>query len=162
VKFAPVMTPKCLPLLLALAAAPAWAQSTSCSSSGMAVDLGTYVSYQSTHLDSAATMTVTCSRTGGPGNVTVTVGLGPSSTSGGIATRRLRGPVDVLAYNLYRDTSRALAWGDTIGGNAVTQTFFVKNNTSQTFTFTVFGRIHALQDIAAGFYQDSLVMTVTF
>jgi spore coat protein U-like protein len=149
-------------LLLVAAAAPAWAQVTTCTSSGMSVNLGTYTSYQAAHLDSAATMTVTCSRTGGPGNVTVTVGLGASSTSGAIAVRQLRGPVDRLGYNLYRDTSRALVWGDTIGSNAVTQSFFVKNNTSQTFTFTVFARIEALQDIAAGAYQDSLLMTVTF
>ena len=148
--------------LLLLGAAPAWAQVTSCTSTGLAINLGTYVSYQATDLDSAATMNVNCRRTGGPGNVTVIIGLGASSTSGTIAMRQLRGPVDRLNYNFYRDTSRQLVWGETIGANAVSQTVHVKNNTTETLTFTIFGRIHALQDIAAGAYQDSLVMTVTF
>ena len=148
--------------ILLLAAGQAWAQATTCTSTGLSVSLGTYVSYQATDLDSAATMTVNCSRKGGPGNVTVTVGLGPSTTSGNITTRQLLGPVDRLNYNFYRDTSRQLVWGETLGVNAVSQTMHVKNNTTATMTFTIFGRVHALQDVAAGAYQDSLVMTVTF
>lgn len=145
-----------------LAAAPAWAQVTTCTSTGLSINLGTYVSYQSTDLDSAATMGVNCSRKGGPGNVTVTVGLGASGTSGNITTRQLQGPVDRLNYNFYRDTARQLVWGETLGVNAVSQTMHVKNNTTATMTFTIFGRIHALQDVAAGVYQDTLLMTVTF
>lgn len=148
--------------LALIACAPAWAQQTTCTSTGLAINLGTYVSYQSTDLDSAATMNVNCSRKGGPANVTVSVGLGPSSTSGTITARQLRGPVDRLNYNFYRDTSRQLVWGETIGANAVSQTRNIRNNTTETFTFTIFGRIHGLQDIAAGAYQDSLLMTVTF
>lgn len=143
-------------------AGQALAQVTTCSSTGAAVSMGTYTSYQPSDLDSSFTVAVTCARTGGPGNTTVTLTLGPSATSGSINPRQLRGATDVLPYNFYRDTARQLVLGSTIGVNALSQTRHIKNNTSEPFIFTVFGRIPALQDIAAGAYQDSLLMTVNF
>lgn len=146
------------------AAAPAlaWGQQTTCTSANLAVSLGTYVAYQATDLDSSATMVVSCTRQGGPGNVTVTIGLGPSATSASIPARRLRGTSDLLGYNFYRDAGRSLIWGETIGANTVAQTRHIKNNTTERFEFPIYGRIHALQDVAPGAFRDTLTMTVTF
>ena len=151
-------------LLAAVAALPAAAQTTTCTGANLALSLGGYDSYQPGPLDASGVFTVTCTRNGGPQNMVVTVGLGPSFNSGTIATRRLKlaSGTDVLTYNLYRDAGRALVWGDTIGTNTMTQAVSIPNNTSIALTFTIFGRIDALQDVRAGSYGDSLTVTVTF
>jgi spore coat protein U-like protein len=152
-------------LVLGLAAAsPVAAQVTTCVGGGISYSLGLYESYQSTHLDSSANVAVNCTRRGGPGNATVTISLGPSATSGSIATRRLRGAVggDLLDYNFYRDAGRTQVWGDTPGVNTVAQTQHIANNATLAFSFTIFGRINALQDVRPGNYSDTLLLTIDF
>lgn len=159
------MRAELLALALGLAAAsPAAAQVTTCVGGGLSYSLGLYEAYQSTHLDSGATLVVNCTRRGGPGNATVTISLGPSSTSGSIATRQLRAAVggDLLDYNFYRDAGRTQIWGDTPGVNTVAQTQHLPNNSTLPFTFTLFGRINALQDVRAGSYADTVVLTIDF
>lgn len=151
-------------LTLALAAAtPALAQVTSCTAGGLGMSLGVYEGNQPSPADSSATFTVSCSRTGGPGNQTVIVTLGPSIHSGSVATRRLRlaGGSDTVTYNIYRDAGRNLVWGNTPAtGVSITQN--IKNNSTIPFVFTFFGRIDALQDVRPGTYNDTLTITVTF
>jgi spore coat protein U-like protein len=150
--------------VLFAAAVPALAQVTTCSGSNAAFSLGNYDAYQSTPADSSASFVVTCSRTGGPPSTLVTVGLGPSLNSGTIATRQVKhsSAADLLAYNIYRDPARLLVWGNTAGIDAVSQTINLANNTSGTITFTLYGRINALQDVRPGTYNDTLTITVTF
>jgi spore coat protein U-like protein len=150
---------------LALAAAgPAFAQTTTCNGGNVSISLGAYDAFQAAPLDSSGVFLVTCTRSGGPPTTTVTVGIGPSTVSGGIATRQLRlaAGTDLLTYNLYRDAGRTLVWGDTVGTNTVAQNITLANNTSGSLTFTIFTRINALQDVRAGTYNDSLTVTVTF
>lgn len=148
---------------LLAAAFPAQAAIT-CSGSNVELTLGTYVSFQSTALDSTGIFSVTCTRAGGPAAVTVSVALGPSGHSGAIATRQMRldGGSDLLDYNIYRDISRLQVWGNTPGINAVSRTVNVPNNASRTETFTLFARIDPLQDVRIGQYRDSLTVTVQF
>jgi spore coat protein U-like protein len=150
--------------ILAAAAIPAAAQVTTCSGSNAAFSLGNYDSYQSTPADSSTVFVVTCTRSGGPPSTLVTVGLGPSLNSGTIATRRLKHStnVDLLVYNVYRDPARLQVWGTTAGNDTAAQTLTIPNNTSGTLTFTLYGRINALQDVRPGTYNDMLTITVTF
>jgi spore coat protein U-like protein len=147
-----------------LSAAPAYAQMTTCNGGNVALSLGVYNGFQAKPLDSSGVFVVTCTRSGGPPTTIVTVGIGPSTVSGTIATRQLRlvAGADLLAYNLYRDAGRSLVWGNTVGADTVAQTLSIPNNTSGSLTYTIFGRIGALQDIRAGSYNDSLTVTVTF
>ena len=153
-------------LLLAgvlLGAGAAWGQVTSCTAASLSMSLGVYEGNQPTPGDSSANFTVSCARTGGPGNHTVFVTLGPSVHSGAVATRRLRlvGGSDTVTYNIYRDAGRNLVWGNTPAtGMALTQD--IKNNTTLPFVFTFFGRIDAMQDVRPGTYTDTLTITVTF
>ena len=80
------------------------------------------------------------------------------------ASRRLRLTTgsDTLNYNIYRDAGRQLVWGNTPGVDTGTQTIAVPNNGSASVTFTLFGRIDALQEIRPGNYTDALTVTVTF
>jgi spore coat protein U-like protein len=137
---------------------------TTCNGSNVAMSLGAYSGFQATDLDSSGVLVVTCTRNGGPPTTSVTVGIGPSTVSGSIATRQLRlvAGTDLLAYNLFRDAGRSLVWGQTIGTNTVSQNISLGNNSSGTLNFTIFGRITALQDVRAGTYNDTLTMTVTF
>lgn len=142
---------------------PAAAQVTTCSASSASLNLGVYESYQSTPADSSAPFTVNCTRTGGPGNQTVTVSIGPSMHSGSSAVRRLKHSTapDLASYNVYRDAGRSLIWGDTPAtSQSLTQQ--VRNNTTVPFVFTLFGRIDALQDVRPGTYTDTLLITVEF
>jgi spore coat protein U-like protein len=150
---------------IALAAAsPALAQQTTCNGGNVSLSLGTYDAFQAVSLDSSGIFMVTCTRSGGPPTTTVTMGIGPSTVSGTIATRQMRlvAGTDLLTYNLYRDAGRTLVWGNTVGTNTVAQNITLGNNSSGSLTFTIFTRINALQDVRAGTYNDSLTVTVTF
>ena len=119
---------------------------------------------RTTPVDSSGVFVVTCTRTGGPPDTDITVGLGPGANSGSIQNRQLRSVsgADVLSYNLYTDPSRLQVWGDTEGVNTVTQTIRLANKTSGSLNFNIYARIDALQDVRAGSYSDSILITVSF
>lgn len=150
-------------LVLALAATPA-AAATSCSASDMSMSLGVYDGFNAAPTDSSAVLVVTCARDGGPATTAVTMAIGPSLNTGGTASRALKHATapDLLAYNLFRDASRLLVWGNTPGTNTLTQSVTVPNKSSTTLTFTLFGRIDPLQDARAGSYSDRLTITLNF
>jgi len=127
------------------------------------VAFGAYDVTSPTPSDTALDVVVSCSRDGGPPNVTITVALGPSSTSGSVGSRRMRllGGSDLLAYNLYRDQNRDGVWGQTSGVDTVTRTINVPNKGTALATFTIYGRLAPLQDVTVGSYADSLQITVT-
>ena len=149
---------------LVLWAGVASAQRTSCSGSNANLSLGVYPSYNATAIDSSGSLVVSCTRSGGPQNVAVTVGIGTSFNSGNITNRQLKlnTGTDLLAYNLYRDALRLSVWGDTVGINTMTQSVSIPNNSSRLVTFSIFARINSLQDVRAGDYSDRAVITVTF
>jgi len=146
-----------------LAAGPAYGAVT-CTGSNVNLSLGTYEAYQTTNLDSSGVITVNCWRDGGAANTTVTIGLGQSLNSGSIANRQLKltGGSDVLAYNFYRDVNRGAVLGNTAGVDTISLTRHIPNKSSLAFSFPVFGRINALQDIRSGNYADTLVLTISF
>ena len=158
-----------LAALVALAgAAPAFAQ-TSCTGSNLSLAFGPYDVASPASLDSQAVMTVTCTRTnvpGGPQNprVTVTVGVGASQTSGSIQNRKLgrAGGGAALNYNVYLDAGRLAVWGNAPGTDTASQTLNIPNKATRTATFTFYGRVFAGQDVSAGFYNDSLLVTVDY
>jgi spore coat protein U-like protein len=152
-------------LLLALLALPLHAHAVfTCSGANTAMSLGNYIGNQATVLDSSTVFIVTCRRFGGGPTQPITVGLGASTVSGSIANRQMRlaAGTDLLAYNIYRDTTRLQVWGNTIGTNTVAQNLTIPNGATRTATFTFYGRINALQDVRAGTYNDTLTVTVTF
>lgn len=100
-----------------------------------------------------ATVTVNCS-SGGAWQVSLGAG---NNASGG--TRRMAGPsASFLAYQLFRDAARLVAWGDgTAHGARVTGT-----GTGSNQALTVYGRIPAGQSVPAGSYSDSVLVTVEY
>lgn len=144
-----------------LACAPLWAQTTCRFVSVPGAAFGPYDDSSAAPTDTAASVVVSCSRVGGPATIDVTLSLGPSANSGQIANRAMRQGANTLNYNLYRDPSRAAVWGQTAGADTMTVRFnSIPNNGSQNGTFVIYGRIPALQNVAAGLYGDSVPLTV--
>lgn len=136
---------------------------TSCSVATGNVSFGTYDVFSLINLDSTGAVLVTCSRAGSAPNSTLSIAIGPSASSGSIASRRMQtgGGKDFLGYNLFRDAARTSVWGDRSGVDTFVQAISVPNNRSVQVSATIFGRIPAGQDVRMGIYADSVTVTVT-
>ena len=128
------------------------------------LSFGSYDVLAATPNDSLLNVGVTCSRNGGPANVTVAMGIGPGANASSVTSRRMvrsGTPADYLNYGLFRDSGRGSVWGFTDGVDTMAQTMNVPNNGSAVATFTVYGRIAAQQDVYVGGYSDMVQITVT-
>lgn len=108
-------------------------------------------------LDGTGTVTVTC--TNGSA-ATITLGQGADPAAGSTDAAPLRQMkdtgTDALAYSLYQDSDRTIAWGNTgATGVAETGTGLVQN-------VTVYGAVPAGQNVPAASYSDTVLATVTF
>ena len=136
-----------------LVAAPrvASAAPDSCSISAATLAFGTYQVFQATPLQSTTQLTVTCTK-----GKTLKIMMDASEVSGSYMQRqmqRINGP-DRLSYNLYRDASRVDVWGP--AGSS-------KEHFKDVGTYSqiaVYGSIPAGQDVAAGEYRDTVVVTI--
>jgi spore coat protein U-like protein len=140
------------------------AQSCNVSVSG-ALAFGVYAFV--TPVDGATTLTVRCSQINqAPGrsvNYSVKLTSGPGSFVNRLMSHATL-PGETLGFNLYRDAARSLVWGDGTAGSTFPIGQFVFNppasgNTQQA-QHTVYGRIPANQNPAAGNYQSSSPITV--
>lgn len=145
------------------AAAQACTAATTCRFvTGGAVAFGPYDGLSGAPVDTTLDLTITCSRDGGPQNTNLTVSLGLGNNGTSVTARRMTGPSgDLLTYGLFRDVSRSSAWGYTPAMDTVSQTISVPNKGSASATFSIFGRIPALQDVSAGSYSDRIQVTLT-
>ena len=146
-------------LVLALAAwAVVGAPAAACTVSSTGVAFGAYDTRATGHDDSSGTISVACHPS--VGAPIVQLGTGQSGT---YSTRAMSGGAWTLNYNLYVDATRTTIWGDGSGGS-VSQTLSGGNvaGGERRFSRTVYGRIPARQNVGAGSYGDTIVMTVTF
>lgn len=103
-------------------------------------------------LDSNGTVTVACTK-----GSTATIGLGLGASPSG-SVRRMTDGADFLTYELYQDSNRTTVWGNSGAGllsPAAAPSKAARN-------FTVYGRVTANQDVAAGSYSDTVLATVNF
>ena len=93
-------------------------------------------------------------------DVVLSVGAGIYGT---VANRQMQisGGTQRLLYNLYRDSARAQIWGDVVGIDTMLTTITGIKKIGRTVTFTIYGRIPALQNIDAGNYTDSVQIRIT-
>jgi len=67
-----------------------------------------------------------------------------------------------MQYNLYTSAARTQIWGDATGGTAkVSDSQLLVFGTSQ-HSYTTYGRIPALQDLAPGTYTDTITVTLNY
>ncbi|MDQ3206148.1 MAG: spore coat U domain-containing protein [Pseudomonadota bacterium] len=110
-------------------------------------------------IDSATTVAVACSASGGPVAVTFGTGTGAGAT---FSTRKLTNAAATatIDYSLYIDTARNSPLGD---GTAAGGAAFSATSTGSTQTFDVYGRVASGQGVKpVGTYTDTVVATVTF
>jgi spore coat protein U-like protein len=132
---------------------------TSCTIGSPTLDFGTYLpatTNASSPLDAQTTLTWTCTSTT-PG--TITLGQGAHVAAGStdsIPLRQVNSGSNNLGYFLYQDAGRSTVWGNTEStGVAVIGTGVAQNT-------TVYGRIPGGQNVPAGSYADSVVITLSY
>ncbi len=139
------------------------ADAASCTITSPTLSFGSYDPLVAANDDSTAIVRVSCTRTILPSetvNYTLTssIGNGPS-----YAARRMTSGLEILNYNVYRNAGRTQIWGNGTGGSfAITGSFNLNNATPRNRNHTLYGRIPPLQNAAAGAYNDTLVVTLTF
>src|SRR5262245_22055127 len=126
-----------------------------CTISTTGVSFGSYNVYDLSAVDSTGSITYNCAA--GTAAIAIDVSKGTSST---YLPRTMTSGSDTLGYNLFIDAARTTVWGDGTGGTSHYTTTSPPANSN--VTLTVYGRIPALQDIGAGSYSDTLVITVNF
>ena len=133
-----------------LASLPAAADACSVSTAGIA--FGAYNPRSATARDSAGTINVDCPRNA---DVVISVSAGRSGT---FTQRRMTNGASNLNYNLFTNAARSIVLGD---GSAGTGTFSIaklRGAASRTF----YGRIPGSQNVSAGAYGETLVVTVSY
>ena len=122
--------------------------------SATTLDFGTQ-GVLATNTDATSTITVQCTLLT-PYNIGLNVGTGTGATA---AARLMTSGAssDTVTYSLYRDPSRLLVWGDTIGTNTL-----VGAGTGLAVSHTVYGRVPAQTTPSPALYTDTITVTVTF
>lgn len=129
------------------AVAGCWASSTG-------VSFGIYDPQAVAPVDTAGSITLECDRR--EPSATVSVGAG---TSGSFAIRSMMSGSDTLQYNVFTDASRLQIWGD---GSAGTGTINVAPFPNRPMTLTIYGRMPPGQNVRAGSYSDTLIVTIEY
>lgn len=144
----------CLAALTAVSTSARVAEAA-CTISATSVAFGTYDVFTTAPRDSTGTVIYRC----GPRDrrITITISRGSSTT---FTPRTLVNGTARLQYNLFRDAAFATVWGDGTGGTA---TYFIVNPpNNRDVVLTVYARVPAEQDVPAGAYADSVVVTLEY
>jgi spore coat protein U-like protein len=141
--------------LLALASLARPLLASGCTVSSTAVVFGGYDVFASAPLDADGAVTLTCTQPVPDPVVKISAGR-----SGSFASRSLVGGAATLHYNLFMDAAHSQVWGDGTGGSGARTVSSPVDG--QRYTLTIFGRVPARQNVPAGSYSDSLVVTIDF
>lgn len=137
----------CALAALLLLAAPALAADCTVGASGVA--FGNYDVFSPTALNGAGTVSVACSPATG-------YSIGLSTGNGSYSQRWLGSGAATLDYNLYTDASRSVVWGDGTSGTSTV------GGSGESVDHPVYGSVPAQQNVTAGSYADTIIVTVTF
>lgn len=134
------------------------APADACTISATGVVFGTYDPRAAGPDDGTGSIDIACH----PSDQSLTIALSTGG-SGSFSARRMSSGPAQLDYNLYTGSSRTIVWGDGSGGTStVTLTEGYVSGGRRRFSADIFGRIPALQNVPAGSYVDTIVVTVTF
>ena len=128
----------------------------SCDVDSAALAFGLYDPSSSSPTDGVGTVNLHCASplAATPNGVSVALSISPTND------RKMLGNGHVLHYGIYSNFARSTNWGD--GSSApMLSTGTMQANESKSLHFTLYGRIPPLQNIAAGNYSDSLLITIS-
>lgn len=128
-----------------------------CSVSATGIDFGVYDVFSPTPLDSTGSFSVSCDELP-PENIVVAIDPGGAGT---FLPRRMRHASlpDTLGYNVFTSSNMAVVWGDGTGGTSTVRIGAVPAPRPPK-TATIYGRIPPGQNVSAGIYGDTLVVTI--
>jgi spore coat protein U-like protein len=134
-----------------------------CTVSATGVAFGTYNPLNAAGDSTVGSWSVTCNAIGsGSATVAGTLTLSTGS-SGSYATRTMRSGTHTLNYNIYLTSSHGQVIGDgTAGTFAPADSGTVTAGQVYQVTGSMYGFMPALQDVPAGSYSDSIIVTVTY
>jgi spore coat protein U-like protein len=149
-------------LACALALAAPLAAAATCSVTATTLAFGTYNPLNGSATDSTSTITVSCTK-GAASTETVNYTIALSTGSGTYTNRTMSSGAQTLNYNLYTATARTTVWGNGTSPTATIAASFSLTTASptQNRAHTVYGRMAAAQNAAAGSYSTTTPVTVT-
>jgi spore coat protein U-like protein len=117
------------------------------------IAFGSYTPSSASPVTATATISVTCTN-----GTSYELGLDAGTGSGAsTATRKLTITGDTLNYQLFRDSSYSLTWGNSTGADVLTA-----SGVGSLVTHTIYGRIAAGQYRTPGAYTDTVTITVSY
>ena len=141
---------------IVMLAAPAIAEAQlglNCQISTLPVAFGDYNVLSATPKTTTGSVTYQCTL---GVNIIVTLSRGSSAA---FNPRTMKNGAETLNYNLYREATYQTIWGDGTGG---TQAYSALATLLVPVTVTVYARVPAGQNVAAGAYSDAVVATIVF
>jgi spore coat protein U-like protein len=134
-----------------------------CTVSATGVAFGTYNPLNPAGDSAVGSWTVICNAIGsGSATVAGTLTLSTGS-SGNYATRTMLSGTNTLKYNIYLTSGHTQVIGDGSAGTfAPSDSGTVTAGQVYQVTGSMYGFMPALQDIPAGNYTDSIIVTVTY
>jgi len=135
-----------------------------CTVSATGPAFGTYDPLNPSPTLANGSVTATCTLSG---NTSTTVNITSSystGSSGTYSSRTMRSGANILNYNLYFDAAFTQIRGDGTGGSQTGGATMTLTRTSRTdqASSPIYGRIPAGQDVAAGNYSDTIVVTLIY
>jgi spore coat protein U-like protein len=139
----------------------AWALLQSCSVSTTPVNFGFYNPLTPTPNVATGTVSVSCTVTliGLLESWTIALSTGNSNT---FSSRQLLNGSSPLSYNLYTSAAYSNVWGDGSGSTTLVSGSTPLSVGTTVTDYTVYGRIPAGQDSAAGTFMDTIVVTLNY
>ena len=142
-------------LVAALALRAAHADAGSCSlSSVTGVSFGTYSVFDTAPVSSAGSLTYVCTGVQASDRVTIELSIDSEDT----ALRTMTAGVHALRYQLFLDPARTIIWGTGAGGTSSYGPIAPAEATPTVVP--IYGVLPARQDIPAGSYHDTVVVTL--
>lgn len=141
--------------LLASLALPSNLNAAGCTVSTSGVAFGNYSVFSFAPSNTTGTISYACTLPVTPPVIKLNRGLSSSFTPRSMSTTG-----DSLQYNLFLDAACTTIWGDGTSGTSVYSASAPADG--QNYNVTIYGRIPARQNVRAGNYSDSIVVTIEF
>ncbi|HZX31656.1 MAG TPA: spore coat U domain-containing protein [Rhodocyclaceae bacterium] len=137
------------------------ASALACTAAASSTSFGSYNPASLLATDGVGNVRVACSTVLINVLVGYTISLSAGS-SGSYAVRRLQNGSNHLNYNLYSDFTRLTVWGDGSGGSSSVSDSYLLVVLTLARDYPVYGRIPAGQNVPAGSYADTILVTVNY
>ncbi len=132
-----------------------------CSVTSGSMNFGAYNPFLGSNTDSNSTFSITCNGLVGE-NVAYTATLTSGSANGFSPRKMVSGAGGSLNYNFFVNSSRTTIMGDGTSGTSLINDSYSLASTNATKSYSLYGRVFALQNVPVGVYSDTLTLQISF